>query len=81
MIDTSKFKVVKNSKYALAKSISDYYHEDLTKMMLGFIMRKGEIAVRDEFIHAQKVGMPIGLFIYKLKNIVIIPVDNSPCAS
>ena len=77
-----KFRVSKtNSKYLLAKEISEHYGEDLTKMMLGFIMRKGEQAVMDEFIQAQKVGTPIGLFVYRLKNIVIVPVDNSSCAS
>ena len=72
-----KFRVSKtNSKYLLAKEISNHYGEDLTKMMLGFIMRKGEQAVMDEFIQAQKNGTPIGLFIWKLKQIKIIDLTN-----
>ena len=45
-------------------------------MMLGFIMRKGEQAVMDEFIQAQKNGTPIGLYIWRLKQIKIIDLTN-----
>lgn len=77
-MDLSKFKISRvNSKYSLAKEISAYYNTDLTNIMLGFIKRKGEIAVRDEFIQAQKVGTPIGLFIWRLKQIKIIDVSNN----
>jgi hypothetical protein len=73
-----QFRVSKtNSKYLLAKEISDYYGQDLTKMILGFIMRKGEQGVRDEFIQAQKNGTPIGLYIWKLKQIKIIDLTNN----
>ena len=75
-MDTSQFRVVKNTKYALAKEISDFYGQDVTKMMLGLIGRKGEIAVRDELIRAQKDGTPIALFIWKLGQIKIVPIDK-----
>ena len=72
-----KFRVSKtNSKFLLASEISNHYGEDLTKMMLGFITRKGELAVRDEFIQAQKNGTPVGLFVWKLKQIKIIDLTN-----
>jgi hypothetical protein len=77
MIDITKFTVSKtNSKFSLASEISKYYKQDLTNMMLGFIKRKGEIAVQDEFIQAQKYGWSIGLFIWKLKEIKIIDLTN-----
>jgi hypothetical protein len=73
MIDTSGFKVSKtNSKFSLASEISKHYNQDLTAMMLGFIKRKGEIAVRDEFIQSQKRGESVAYFIGRLKNIKII---------
>jgi hypothetical protein len=76
MIDTSGFRVSKtNSKFSLASEISKHYNQDLTAMMLGFIKRKGEIAVRDEFIQAKKNGTPIALFIWKVKNIKIIELS------
>jgi len=76
-IDTSKFRVSKvNSKFSLAREISDYYGKDLTNMMLGFISRKGEQSVRDELIQAQKNGTPIALFIWKLGQIKIIDLTN-----
>lgn len=77
-MDTSKFRVTKNTKYQLAVDIAEYYKEQrLIPLMLARMSEKsklwiGERSLQDEFIQAKKEGWSVALFKWKLKQIKIV---------